>query len=687
MTTVGPRYPVTITESAALAPYDDEAWDNEANIGADDTNYASITAPTFDTNDYSYRLVASNFGFTIPGVATINGITVNVARYYANGAVIDALVSLTKAAGTAVGDNKSAGATWATSMAEVAFGGADQLWGTTWDPADINGTGFGVVFAGRASGDNADAYVDYINVTVTYTVAYSLTCDYGSAALTGQVVSVEVGRKLSAAQGSIELTGQAVTFDLTRKLTCAQGSFALTGQNVTLTSDAAAAYELVCAQGSFALTGQAVSVERGYTLTCAQGSYALAGESSVSLADTILALNPIAYWKLDETSGTAAINYGSLGTDANGTYSGPTLAQMAAPGGGLAPLFDGVNDFVNIYSAALNGGINFNTVTVLLWIKIYNSAAWGVSAYKFTLNIGDSAAPVHYLQLLKNTTANQFYVGAITYGAVTDSVLKSSITETGWFLSGFTVDKAADQMKAYYNGAQEGVTQTGLGDVSSPVLTSTLCAIGAQGSGGSLPWYGYLSHAAIFTSVLTAEEIAAVYAAGTGAGVTEWTNIYVHRKLTASQGSITLTGQAVSVKAGRTLSGAQGSYALTGQTAALLAARKLSAAQGSYTLTGQTAGILYGRILAFEYAAYAVTGQSAGSYAGRLLALAYGLLALTGQSVTFDYAAADTPGSISGSDAGAYGIVGVDVSIYAISSVDASYSSGGVATGSDQEAD
>ena len=92
----------------------------------------------------------------------------------------------------------------------------------------------------------------------------------------------------------------------------------------------------------------------------------------MSLSSTILALNPIAYWKLDETSGTTAINYGTLGTAANGTYSGATLGQVAAPGGGLAPLFDGANDLLNIYSVALQGAFNGATGSALIFGMVYN---------------------------------------------------------------------------------------------------------------------------------------------------------------------------------------------------------------------------------------------------------------------------------------------------------------------------
>ena len=75
------------------------------------------------------------------------------------------------------------------------------------------------------------------------------------------------------------------------------------------------------------------------------------------LMRTILSYNPIAYWPMNELTGTTMVNYGSLGTAANGTYSGVTLDQVDAPGGGRAGLLDGVNDNVNILYGSLSGSV------------------------------------------------------------------------------------------------------------------------------------------------------------------------------------------------------------------------------------------------------------------------------------------------------------------------------------------
>jgi hypothetical protein len=60
--------------------------------------------------------------------------------------------------------------------------------------------------------------------------------------------------------------------------------------------------------------------------------------SNQTLPQAILALNPLGYWKLNESSGTTAIDYSGNGR--NGTYSGTvTVGAFAGPDGGVYPTF------------------------------------------------------------------------------------------------------------------------------------------------------------------------------------------------------------------------------------------------------------------------------------------------------------------------------------------------------------
>ena len=60
----------------------------------------------------------------------------------------------------------------------------------------------------------------------------------------------------------------------------------------------------------------------------------------------------IGFWPQNELSGGVSIDHSGLGHD--GAYTGVTLGQAGVPGMGMtSPLFDGANDFNNIYSADL----------------------------------------------------------------------------------------------------------------------------------------------------------------------------------------------------------------------------------------------------------------------------------------------------------------------------------------------
>jgi len=168
----GTLYPAVVT-TAASAPYDDLDWTDPGNVTADDTSYASITDAAYDTGAQSYLMSVRQFGASVPGSATINGVQVEIGKYYAVGAARDAVVQLINGVGTTLGNNLgSVNDTWPTTApGTIVYGGPANLWGTTLTPAVVNGTAFGVQFAGSAAGNNCDAYVDFIRLIITYTAA------------------------------------------------------------------------------------------------------------------------------------------------------------------------------------------------------------------------------------------------------------------------------------------------------------------------------------------------------------------------------------------------------------------------------------------------------------------------------------------------------------------------------------
>ena len=89
--------------------------------------------------------------------------------------------------------------------------------------------------------------------------------------------------------------------------------------------------------------------------------------------EMVLAEQPIAYWRLGETSGSAAMNSSSLGSALNGTYLGgvslgsPGLLAGDADG---AATFDGINDRIALPSHfAVNAGGPYDVRTIELWFQ------------------------------------------------------------------------------------------------------------------------------------------------------------------------------------------------------------------------------------------------------------------------------------------------------------------------------
>ena len=119
----------------------------------------------------SHYLKATNFGFTIPTGATINGIIAEVYnKSYIPGAgyAKDSAVRIVK--GGSIGStDKSIGTDYPSDYAYASYGASDNLWGETWTAEDINLSTFGVAISSVIY--LASAYIDHIRITVYYSTA------------------------------------------------------------------------------------------------------------------------------------------------------------------------------------------------------------------------------------------------------------------------------------------------------------------------------------------------------------------------------------------------------------------------------------------------------------------------------------------------------------------------------------
>lgn len=144
----------------------DVAWTDSANITTENGVVASANVMMGFT---SKSLGATNFGFTVPGGATIDGIEVGVKRRDTSNDIADFEVKLV-VGGVLTGNNKADTVTaWPPTLQYTSYGGASDLWGTTLSESDVNSTQFGVALRVSPLATGGTAEVDHIRMTVHYT--------------------------------------------------------------------------------------------------------------------------------------------------------------------------------------------------------------------------------------------------------------------------------------------------------------------------------------------------------------------------------------------------------------------------------------------------------------------------------------------------------------------------------------
>lgn len=221
----------------------------------------------------------------------------------------------------------------------------------------------------------------------------------------------------------------------------------------------------------------------------------------------VVALSPIAYWPLAELSGLVIVD--ASGNGRNGAYKGagePLLGQVGIGDGRNAPLFDGTNDYGDIFSASLAGAFSGAEGTVACWVKINAAGVWSDAADRRPINLRVDAN--NRLNMNKTATLNQV---SCTYvaGGTSKGVNFTTAGPLTWFHLAMTWSAGADQLKFYVNGTQQGATQTALGTWAGSLATG-VCAIGASDLIGSAEWSGNVAHVAVWASALSAAQVLAL---------------------------------------------------------------------------------------------------------------------------------------------------------------------------------
>ncbi len=215
----------------------------------------------------------------------------------------------------------------------------------------------------------------------------------------------------------------------------------------------------------------------------------------------VLSYNPTAYWPLDELTGSNAHDVTEHGHE--GTYTGVTLDDAPGPDGRPTPLFDGANDFVNIFSAGLAAAFDSAEGSAAIWGKVFNVGVWTDSSWRHALNLETDGAS--WIYLARSDTDNRLQTFYTTSGAYQIG-RHGGLSTTSWFHLAITWSVAADEVKHYYNGTLLE-TDTGLGTWAG-ALGNTTTTLGAHRTTPEAIWHGWLAHGAVWGRALSPTEIA-----------------------------------------------------------------------------------------------------------------------------------------------------------------------------------
>ncbi len=226
----------------------------------------------------------------------------------------------------------------------------------------------------------------------------------------------------------------------------------------------------------------------------------LAHSKGLSYSRRVLNTAPIMYYPLNELSGVVAYNYGTLGPTKNGVYTGTTLAQMAAPGGGLAPLFDGVDD---VADTAM--GLDPQEGSVSVYAKVLDASVWtdGLRHCIYGWYCWDDNSFSIFLQYTGNLVG---YQQNLWNGNPQRAVVTSTLS---WFHCVATWSALADEMLFYFNGVPVDIGLPFYSLAPAPEWDGYHIGYGYPGF-----FKGFISHVAIWDRPITPSEVTSLYIGG-----------------------------------------------------------------------------------------------------------------------------------------------------------------------------
>lgn len=169
MAAQGPNYPSTSANDTGVGTI---GWFFLSNVLTDDGNGSTATMSGGAGTKSNY-LKVTNFGFTVPSGATIDGILLEIKRRRASsgGNTADNIVKLVKGGTVSGTDHAATSTTYPTTLTYASYGGSSDLWGLSLTDTDVNDSTFGAVLSvNKQTGGKINVVtVDTMRITVYYT--------------------------------------------------------------------------------------------------------------------------------------------------------------------------------------------------------------------------------------------------------------------------------------------------------------------------------------------------------------------------------------------------------------------------------------------------------------------------------------------------------------------------------------
>ncbi len=378
-------------------------------------------------------------------------------------------------------------------------------------------------------------------VGTTTVEAGTLVAGHNNALGTADAGTTVASGATLALQGGVTITGEAVTLGAApgnpATLRNLAGSNTLAGPVSVNPGDtgevhvvSASAGESLTVAGSFDLQQSSLRVA-GPGNTTIRGSISGQDYYEASFTDTLEAAAPIAWWKFEETGitpgTTTAANSGSLGTTADGTYTGTGMTTQAGLYGNAVEIQRTDNRYVDTVSADTLS-MKEHAFTALAWFQRDETGSG--DRMIFGTPASTDSEGMHM-----GLRDGQPYMGF--YG--NDLGAGPDVSDTEWHLIVFRFDDGGDpadtgsnQQAVFLDGELQGTRSNDLAFLSSDVLR-----LGTR-SGDGNAFSGLLDEIAIFDRALSEAEIRQLYEVRDGRG---W--IYADNDLVKEgTGTLTLSG-------------------------------------------------------------------------------------------------------------------------------------------------